>query len=337
VRAAPALSLHRLSFAAPYFLLGLAALPLLFVFASTVRRRRTKDVVTYTNLETLASVAARRGAGWRRSVPLALLALSLAACIGALARPHVSRTVSDSGAVIILLADVSGSMRATDVRPARIYAAVKAMHGFVDALPRRDRVGLVSFSDDVEVLQSPTTDHAAVHSSLDVLSPEGGTALGTAIQDSVEMLVSSLTAAGVRRSPDGYLPGVIVLESDGAQDRGAVSPFAAAQLAKAAGVRIYGVSLGTRRGFVTEGSGLLSRSVRAVPSPGTVAMLARETGGQAFDASNAERLETIFRDLGSTVGRRHERVDLTPWLELAAAVFLVAGILSARSWRAGFP
>jgi Ca-activated chloride channel family protein len=331
------LSLHGLSFADPYFQLGLAAVPLLFAFAAAVRRRRARDVVTFTNLETLAPVAARRGAGWRRIVPLLLLALALSACVVALARPHVARTVSDDGAMIILLADVSGSMRATDVRPARIYAAVKAMHGFVDALPSRDRVGLVSFSDDVEVLQAPTTDHASVHSELDVLSPQGGTALGTAIESSVRMLVSSLTGAGIHRSPDGYLPGVIVLESDGAQDRGTVSPFASAQFAKAAGVRIYGVSLGTRRGFVTQGSGLLSRSVRAVPSPGTVAMLARETGGKAYDAADADRLDAIFRELGSTVGRRREQVDLAPWLELAAAALLVAGVLVARWWRAGFP
>lgn len=326
-----------LSFGSPFLLLGLVAVPLLFVLASAVRRRRARDVVAFTNLDTLAVVAERRERRWRGRLPLILIALALAACAIALARPEIEHTVSDRGAAVVLLADVSGSMQATDVRPARIYAAIKAMHGFVDALPPRNEVGLITFSDDVEVAQPLTADRAAIHSALDVLSPEGGTALGTAIESAVRTLVSSLTAVGVHRAPGGYLPAAIVLESDGAQDRGDVSPFAAAQFAKAAGVRIYGVSVGTRLGFVTQGSGLLSRSVRAVPSPGTVAMLARETGGRSYDAADAERLDDVFHELGSSVARHREKTEITPWVELAAAVLLVAGILAARWSRAGFP
>ena len=111
-----------------------------------------------------------------------MLALALAATAAALARPSVQLVASDPSATIVLLADVSGSMQATDVLPARIYAAVNAMHQFIDVLPANNKVGLVTFSDKVDILHAPTTDHAAVDSALDVLSPEGGTALGSAFR-----------------------------------------------------------------------------------------------------------------------------------------------------------
>jgi Ca-activated chloride channel homolog len=331
------LSLHHFSFAAPAYLVALILVPLLLVFAAVVRRRRATYTVAFTNLEMLAGVTAARRGRWRRYLPLALLALALAAAVLAVARPTVQSVASDRSATVVLLADVSGSMQATDVHPARIYAAVTAMHELVDRLPASDKVGLITFSDKVDVLHRPTVDHAAIHSSLDVLSPEGGTALGDGVEAAVKMVVSTLAASGVYHRFGQYLPAAVVLESDGAQDRGLVTPFSAAQFAKAAGVRIYGVALGTRHGYVTQGSGLLTRSIRVLPSPGTVALLARESGGLAFNATNAESLDTIYRNLGSSIGRRNAQTEITSWFERAAAVLLVAAIGAARARGAALP
>jgi Ca-activated chloride channel family protein len=331
------LSLHHFSFAAPVYLVALILVPLLLVFAAVVRRRRATYTVAFTNLEMLAGVTAKRRGRWRRHVPLALLALAIATAVAAVARPTVQSVASDRSATVVLLADVSGSMQATDVHPARIYAAVTAMHELVDRLPRSDKVGLITFSDKVDVLHRPTVDHASIQSSLDVLSPEGGTALGDGVEAAVKMVVSTLAAAGVYHRFGEYLPAAIVLESDGAQDRGLVTPFSASQFAKAAGVRIYGVALGTRHGYVTQGSGLLTRSIRVLPSPGTVALLARESGGKAFSATNAESLDAIYRNLGSSIGRQNARTDIASWFELAAAILLVAAIGAARARGAALP
>jgi Ca-activated chloride channel family protein len=331
------LSLHHFSFAAPAYLVALILVPLFLVFAAVVRRRRATYTVAFTNLEMLAGVTAKRRGRLRRHLPLALLALAIATAVAAVARPTVQSVASDRSATVVLLADVSGSMQATDVHPARIYAAVTAMHELVDRLPASDKVGLITFSDKVDVLHRPTVDHAAIHSSLDVLSPEGGTALGDGVEAAVKMVVSTLAASGVYHRFGQYLPAAIVLESDGAQDRGLVTPFSAAQFAKAAGVRIYGVALGTRHGYVTQGSGLLTRSIRVLPSPGTVALLARESGGLAFSATNAESLDTIYRNLGSSIGRRNAQTEIASWFELVAAILLVAAIGTARARGAALP
>ena len=91
-------------------------------------------------------------------MPLVALALALAVTGAALARPRVrDLTVRDHSATVILLVDVSGSMAASDVTPSRIDAAVTAMHTFLDKLPKNDKVGLVTFSDKVQVISTPTT------------------------------------------------------------------------------------------------------------------------------------------------------------------------------------
>jgi Ca-activated chloride channel family protein len=204
------------------------------------------------------------------------------------------------------------------------------MRQFLDAVPKTDKVGLLAFGDTVEVLSAPTVDRAPVESNLGVLNPEGGTALGTAVESAVRVVVTSLAADGVRRRPGQALPAAIVLESDGAQDRGTISPFAAARMAKAAGIPIFGVTLGTRHGYITQGSGALSVRVRAAPDPGVIALLARETGGQSYSATSADQLDTIYRKLGTSVSRLPDSTDITSWFELVAAALIVAGAAASR-------
>jgi Ca-activated chloride channel family protein len=328
-------SLHHLSFGAPWRLLALVAVPLLIAFAVAIRRRRSRHAVAFTNLEIAAAVAGARSS-WTRHVPLGLLVAGVAVGCLAFARPRVAVVEADRGSAVVLLADVSGSMAATDVRPQRIYAAVKAMHQLVDALPAGDEVGLVSFSDAVNVVTVPTRDRAAVHGGLDTLSPEGGTALGDAIEAAVRVVVTALHAEGAQRE-HGRLPAAIVLESDGSQDRGAALPFQAAQFAEAAGVRIYGIALGTKRGFVDEGTGLLTRSIPVPPDPATVAMLARVTGGHAYQAKTASNLDRVYRQLGSTLGRRRRSHEITSWFDLVAAVLVVTGAGALRFRSAPLP
>lgn len=329
------MSLYHFGFGAPWRLLALVAVPLLVAFAVAVRRRRARHAVAFTNVELAAAAAATRN-DWRRQIPLALLVAGVAVACLAFARPHVVVVEPDRGSAVVLLADVSGSMAATDVRPQRIYAAVKAMHSLVDALPAGAQVGLVSFSDSVDVVTPPTRDHGAVHGGLDTLSPEGGTALGDAIEAAVRVVVTTLRAEGAQRQ-NGRLPAAIVLESDGSQDRGTALPFQAAQFAAAAGVRIYGIALGTKRGFIDEGTGLLGRAIPVPPDPAVVAMLARVSGGHAYTAKTAAGVNRIYRDLGSTLGRRRRSHEITAWFDLVAALLVVAGAGALRFRSAPIP
>lgn len=324
-------------FSSPSYLIVLVVVPLLFLCGTVVRRRRPRYAVAFTNVGPVARLVAKRPTRWWRRLPLILIALALATSAAALARPRIQLTTSKRTATVILLVDVSSSMRAHDVGQQRVgigesrLEAVKtAMHAFLGQVPANTKVGLVTFSDKVQILAQPTTDHRVIDSKLAVLNPQGGTALGTGVAEAVKVIVSSLAKDGVHHTTGKYVPAAIVLESDGTQNRGKMQPITAAQLAKAAGIRIYGVALGRRNGYVLEGSGFYQLRIPVPPDPGVVALLARETGGKAYRATSGPGLDRIYRRLGSTVGSQPQVTEITSWFEAAAALFLVCGIGAAR-------
>jgi Ca-activated chloride channel family protein len=319
------LTLDRLDFGSPWRLVVLLIVPVALALVLVVARRQARGNVLFTNLDTLA-LTTRRGTDWKRLVPLVLLALAFAAAVVAFAQPRVPDAVTDHSTSILLLADVSGSMQATDVRPSRLAAAIAAMRDFLAAVPQDDRVGLMTFSDATEVLAPPTTDRSRVESNLRLLEPQGGTALGSAVTAAVRVLLTSLAGEGIQRRPGKQLPAAIVIESDGAQDRGTVTPLEGADAAQAAGIPIYGVALGTRHGFITEGDGPLSRSVRVLPDPGVMALLARQTGGTSFTATTAAGLDSIYRSLALGIDRHPGNQDVSALFEAVAAILLVAAV-----------
>ena len=146
-----------MTFSSPWFLLALLVVPATLAFGLWIERRRAKYAVAFTNLDVLASVATprRRPLRW---LPLLLFLLALACASTALARPRARVAVPSDRATIVLLIDVSGSMRAADVKPSRLGAAQQAMDLFVDKVPQPVKIGLVSFSSSADLLVIPTPD-----------------------------------------------------------------------------------------------------------------------------------------------------------------------------------
>ena len=196
-----------------------------------LQRRPPRYAVRYTNLEVLAGVAGGRRA-WRRHVAPALLLASLAALCVALARPTVIVRVPNEKASVVLLVDVSGSMRATDVKPTRLAAAKRAMLSFLDQAPDSLRIGVVSFSDEPAVIVAPTTDRKALANGINLLRPGMGTAIGDGIARAVNLARTATrtpdevsgTPARPARDAKGRALASILLLSDGAQTRGVLNP-----------------------------------------------------------------------------------------------------------------
>jgi Ca-activated chloride channel family protein len=316
--------------------LALLVVPLTFAFLLALRRRRVRYPLVFTNLEVLASVVEPRRS-WRLWLPVGLLLLALATAATAVARPRVELTVPAQNATVVLVVDVSGSMRAADVKPSRLDAAVAAMQTFVAKLPKQVRVGLVAFSSDAQVLSAPTTDRSVISNGLSYLSPEAATALGDGLVAGVRLVVHSLAAVGVHHEAGRYLPAAIVLESDGAQNRGYATPEQAAEYAKQQGVRIYGVALGTPNGTVDFGFGLYQNSIPVPPDPATVEAVSRISGGRSYTARTAHRVIDVYKTLGSSIGRKTERREISSWFAIAAAALLTAAVALARLWSSPLP
>lgn len=326
-----------MTFSNPFLLLALLAVPAVLVAALLVDRKRARYPIAFTNLSVLAEVAPQRHRRWKRWVPLVMLLLALAFAAGALAHPRLRIAQPDQNATIVLLVDVSGSMRANDVEPTRLDAAVSAMRTFLDRLPKQFKVGLVAFSSEPEPLIAPTSDRNQLRQSIALLEPEAGTAVGDGIASAVKMLTTSLRQAGYVRKPGQELPGAIVLLSDGAQNRGILQPAQAAEISKKAGIRIYPVSLGTPNGKVTFGFGAFTNSVPVPPDPVTMSQIASITGGKSYTAETASSVVQIYKTLGSSIGRTHKRIQISSWFSAAAAGLLLAAIAAGALFHGRVP
>ena len=329
-----------MSFGSPWFLFFLLLVPLMLAFALWMDRRRARYAVAFTNLDLLASVASTRRS-WRRWVPLVLFLLALAAASTALARPRATVSVPANRATVVLLVDVSGSMRASDVKPTRLGAAQAAMGAFADKVPKGVKIGLVSFSTGPNLLVIPTTDRTILHEGIDLLAPEAGTAIGDGLALAVQTVKSSVGDAP--RTTDGKIPGAIVLLSDGAQTRGTLTPLQGADQAKAAGVRVFTVVLGTDNGTLGfgpfggyglgggfGGGGGAGRRFPVRPDPVTLAAIAKDTGGQTFRAKSASKVEAIYKQLGASIAHKKQQREVSSWFTGLAALLVLTSLAAAR-------
>ena len=308
-----------MSFQAPVFLAGLIAIPLALAALALARRRPARYVVRFPALPTLQAVLPRTPR-WRRAVPTALLCLALAGLVTALARPEATVAVPVEKASVVLVTDTSGSMNATDVSPTRLAAAQRAAERFLGRVPKSLQVGLVAYADGPHTVVRPTQDREQVKGTLEQLQAEGGTATGDA-------LASALDALGPRgkKAP----PAAIVLLSDGASQTGQ-DPNSVAQQAKAAGVPIYTVALGTPDGVVQAPDGQL---LQVPPDPDALRQIADTSGGRAFTAQDSDALDSVYETLGSRIGTKKEKREISAGFAAAGLVLLGGALFTSLRWR----
>jgi Ca-activated chloride channel homolog len=343
------------TFERPLLLLTLLLVPVAIALYMLAERRRMRYAIRFTNVEVLAGVL--HGRIWRQYVPLALFLLAVAAlCVG-IARPQRSTLVPKDRATVILVVDVSRSMESRDVKPSRIGAAQAAVRLFLKKVPDRLQVGLIAFAGDPAVAAPPTTDHDLVRQALDTLEwyPSfGGTAIGDALAEAVRLGQQAAGSgsgnlASVVTAPPESTHGLvsILFLSDGAQTRGQLLPLEGAERARAAGIPVYTVALGTPNGTLQfgytrppqgfPGGFAQGRRVPVPPDPDTLRAIANRTGGQFFAARDAKSLQSAYSKLGSRLGRKPGKSEITYGFLIAAAVLLIgAGLLSA-AWSPRLP
>jgi Ca-activated chloride channel family protein len=321
------------SFASPVLLWGLLVIPIAFLGYLLVQRRRIKYAARFTNLDLLANVV-DASPGRRRHVPALLVLAALAALVVAMARPQTVVAVPRDDATVLLTMDTSASMTATDVPPSRLEAAKTASSSFLDLLPDRFRVGLVSFSSIVSVLEEPSDDRDAVRSALDSLEGDVGTAIGDAIVESVALAPDPEEQEELSGGKPLF---AILLLSDGANSIGR-EPLDVVDVAKEAGVPIYTIAFGTPQGTVeiTNDFGV-TQTYSVPPDPQTLRQVAEETGGRFFEAPTEADLEEVYEQIGSQVSYEDEERELTAAFAAGGAVLLLLGAALSAFWFGRIP
>lgn len=334
----------KLEFVMPQRLWLLLAVVALAASYIALQARRSRYAVRFTNLALLDRVAPKRP-GWRRHLPALLLLIALTGMVGAFAQPARMTRVPRERATIIVAIDTSLSMQATDVDPSRLVAAQAAANEFVDKLPARLNVGLVTFNGIAKVAVPPTQNRDELHAAIDQLRLGERTAIGEAI-------FASLDAIGVDTSDPGAggdgtgddpaddpadddpVPARIVLMSDGSTTVGRPDAQAAAA-AKRAGVPVSTIAFGTPYGTIDlEGQeGPISVAV----NPEALAAIANATDGTAFTAETGAELQQVYDDIGSSVGYTTEQRDITTTFVGVSLVFLFGAAVLSQLWFSRLP
>ena len=331
----------------PGLLWALLLVPVALAAYLLAQRRRSRYTVRFTNLDLLANVVGGTP-GWRRHVPPGFYLLALAALLVSLARPQALTLVPKEQATIVLVMDVSGSMNATDVQPTRLVSSQRAASSFIEQLPDKFRVGIVSFASTAQTLTRPTTDRAAVYEAVASLHAEGATAMGDGIERALDVKrppTPPSTGGAARPAPNpspqpagGEAPLVVLLLSDGANTQGRTQPMEAAADAKALGVPVFTIALGTEQGMVDvpDETGNLRR-IPVPPDKLTLQRIAETTGGRFFAAPSNGDLRDVYRELGSKIGFVKEQQEVTVVFAATGLLFLVAGAAMSLVWFSRFP
>ncbi len=289
-----------------------------------LQRRRRHYALRFTNLDLLASLAPRRP-GWRRHAAAGLVAIALASLVISLARPVRQERVPKEEATVMLVLDTSASMEATDVAPTRLRAAIDAGTRFVEGLPERVRVGLVTFDRTTRVVASPTDDHEQVASALARLATGPGTAAGEALYAALEVIAAS----GASAPEEGDPAAAIVLLSDGVTTVGRPVEEAAAAAADQR-VPVTTIAFGTDGGTVR----VQGRTIPVPADPASMTAVAETTGGNFFEAFSPEQLRRVYDDIGSRVGYELEQREIASRFVATGVLLLLLGVTASLVWSA---
>lgn len=306
-----------------WFLLIIPVLIALYVW---VLRHKRPVGMRFTNTAVLAAVVPHRSQ-WRRHLAVAMSLLSLVALIGAWSRPNGIDRVPRERATIVMVIDCSRSMLSTDVQPTRLDAAKTASKDFVKQVPAQYNISIVSLSGNSSAETPATTDRNRVLKAIDNLQPADSTGIGDAIN------VALNTIASAPKGDDGKpAPGAIVLLSDGGSDTGR-SVGQEAQRAADAKVPISTIAYGTPNGSVD----LDGQRYPVPPDTALLAQIAQTSHGQSFTAENAGQLDSVYKNLATSVGYEEVKKETTALWAGYGLVFAVIAALAAVSLGARWP
>ena len=342
----------------PEFLWLLMLLPLLVLLYVWLLRRKKKLALRYASLS-IVREAMGKGQSFRRHIPPLLFFLALGVMLVASSRPFAVISLPSDQQTIMLAMDVSGSMRATDVKPNRLVASQDAAKAFLAELPRNIRVGIVAFAGTASVVQPPTLSREDLVAAIDKFQLQRGTAIGNGIVVSLAELfpdagidIASMQTGRDRQrgvaidqpavlgkdgkekkafvpvAPGSYASAAIILLTDGQRTTG-VDSMDAAKAAADRGVRIYTVGVGTVDG---ETIGFEGWSMRVKLDEETLKGIARNTQAEYFYAGTAADLKKVYESLSSRLTLVKKETEISGLLALLAAVLALLSAGLSLAW-----
>ncbi|MCD0450062.1 VWA domain-containing protein [Actinocorallia sp. API 0066] len=315
-----------MTFLSPLWLLLLPLVPVMLVAYVLLLRRSRRYAVRFTNLPTLRSVAPGHPA-WRKHLLAGMFLTLLTVLVLGAAQPAATVKVPRERATIIVAVDVSLSMQATDVAPSRFEAAKASAKDFIEGLPQRFNVGVVSFAGTASVVASPTTDRVAALNALDNIALDRRTAIGEAVFASITA-IKTFDAGNGTDPPPAHI--VLLSDGDNTYGRSVASAVAAARTAR---IPVSTIAFGTPYGTVT----IEGETTTVDVNKATLRALAAQTDGHAYEAEDSAELSQVYESIGTSLGWRPENRDITSWFTALAALLALAGGALSLAWYSRLP
>ena len=329
-----------------------------------VLKRKRKAVARYGKLGAIIVGPEGRSA-WRRYTPPVLYLIGLTLILTAIARPAALIATATNKATVILAMDVSGSMRAGDVKPTRIQASQDAAKAFIKTQPKEVQIGIVAFAGTAQLVQQPTTDHAALIAAVDAFELQRGTAVGSGILKSLQTLFpgEQFNVKGMDLFTQGYAdpaggtalgsdtgnaptlkkadpvePGslktaIVILMTDG-NTRIGPDPVEVARLAAEKGLRVYTIGFGSRSGAapsVNDNFGF-GGGMRASLNEAPLKQIADITRSKYYFAGSYEELTNIYTTLSKQRIVMLQETEITAFVAGLAALFTLASAILSVLW-----
>lgn len=313
-----------LEFMRPERLWALAIIPLIAVLYVLLAGRRVQRPMS-----SRLRVVLPRDAAWKRHGAVLLALLSLGSLIIAWAVPKDYVDQPRDRATIVVALDVSWSMEAEDVEPNRLAAAQAGAKAFIDSLPERFNVALVTFAGTPDIAVPPTIDRGAVARAIDAVQLAPSTAVGEGVYTSLKALT---LVAPDPDDPEAVAPAAIVLLSDGATNIGR-SSAGAAELAASQEVPVYTIAYGTDNGYVEQDG----QRQRVAVDHYELSEIARLSGGKKYAAENSGQLREVYEAIRRSVGTERVPAEVTDRYAGLAIIFAALAALGVISLGARWP
>ena len=325
-----------IEFSQPWFFALAVLIPVLIIwYAMNNNKQQGAITISDTSAQGLSSFKTSL-----RHIPFVFRLLALAAIITAMARPQLKNEeqhAEGEGVDIVLCIDVSGSMTAQDLTPNRLEAAKKVAVDFVNKR-LTDRIGVVIFSGESFTQCPITSDHAVLVAAIENIHNgllEDGTAIGSGLGTSVDRLRTSTSKSKV-----------VILLTDGENNGGLIDPKTAKEIAKAFGVKVYTIGVGTD-GYapqpVNTPMGIMMQQGKVSIDEKLLKEIASETGGKYFRAKDNEGLANIYGEIDNLEKSKVELTTIARYSEkfypfvAAALLFILLEVLFRYTLFKKFP
>jgi Ca-activated chloride channel homolog len=300
-----------LTFLSPAVLWFLLGVPFIYLLYRHAERHKKKSALVFSNLGFIKA-AQPKSVWWRTGIVFYLTIAALVLLIIALADPHIPLRQAKEGVNIVLVLDVSGSMKADDYKPTRVEAAKSAAKILLADLKPSDNAGIVIFESGATTAAylSPFKDRV-IEKLMAVSAKDGKTALGDGLMLAVDM------AASVPNKKK-----VIVLLSDGVNNAGVVTPQEAVTFAVTNKIQVNTVGMGTDAKTVL-GYDFFGAPIYAELDEGTLKSIAEQTGGQYYKSVDGATLDDIYGRISKDIKREREPTSIKNWLMIVVVLILV--------------